>query len=354
MGGMTVGKRIVVVGAGAIGGAIGANMVRVGEDVTFVDGWAEHVQAMRRDGLAINCVESSASFRVPVRALHISDVPQLIREQPIDIALISVKAYDTEWATQLMVPYMAPDGVFVSVQNGINEERMAAIVGWGRVMGCAVGGIGGELMDPGLVLRTTAVGNRQRVGLKVGEVHGRITRRLELLRSLLDHAEPAVAITNLWGVRWSKLIINAMRNGVSAVTGQSGNERDSNEMTRWLSIRLGSQAVRVGQAMGLSLEYAGHDIDTLARAGEGDKEALAALTAQIIQICATRDDNQRPSMGQDIRKGRRTETDFINGLVADRGVEVGVDATLHARLNELVKRVERGQAKPSPDLVADL
>lgn len=349
-----MGKKIVVVGAGAIGGCVGANMVRVGEDVTFVDGWAEHVQAMRRDGLSIDCVKPSGSFQVPVRALHISDVPQLIREQPIDIAFICVKSYDTEWATQLMVPYMAPDGVFVSVQNSINEERIAAIVGWGRVIGCAVAGIGGELMEPGRVLRTTAVGNRQRVGLKVGEVHGRITKRLELVTALLDHAEPASPTTNLWGVRWSKLIINAMRNGVSAVTGQSGNQRDSNAMTRWLSIRLGSQAIRVGQAMGLSLENSGHDIDTLARAGEGDKGALEALTAQFVEICATRNDSQRPSMGQDIHKGRRTETEYINGLVAVRGAEVGVDATLHARVNELVKRVERAQVKPSPDLVADL
>jgi 2-dehydropantoate 2-reductase len=354
MGEVKLGKRIVVVGAGAIGGCVGANMVRVGEDVTFVDGWAEHVQAMRADGLTIDCVDKVSSFKVPVRALHVSDVPQLIKEQPVDIAFICVKSYDTEWATHLMLPYMAPDGVFVSVQNSINEEAIARIVGWGRVIGCAVGGIGGELMEPGRVLRTTPVGNRQRVGLKVGEVHGRITKRLEMVTGLLDNAEPAAPTTNLWGVRWSKLIINAMRNGVSAATGLSGNQRDSNPMTRWFSIRLGSQCIRVGQAMGLTLENPGHDIETLARAGEGDKEALAAMLAQLEHICATRDDSQRPSMGQDIRKGRRTETDYINGLVAARGEEVGVDARLHGQLNELVKKVERGLVKPSPELVAGL
>ena len=349
-----MGKRIAIVGAGAIGGCIGSYMVRAGEDVTFVDGWAEHVQALRGEGMHVTCLEPNNSFDVPVRALHISDVPQLIREQPFDIAFISVKSYDTEWAAHLILPYMAPDGVFVSLQNSINEERIAAIVGWGRTMGCAVGAIGGELTAPGRVSRTTPIGNRQHVGLKAGEVHGRITKRLELVTALLDYAVPAVTTTNLWGVRWSKLIINAMRNGVSAITGLSGNQRDSIETTRWLTIRLGSQAVRVGEAMGLSLENPGHDLDVLARAGEGDKGALEELTAQLLEIVVTRDDSQRPSMGQDILKGRRTETDFINGLVALRGAQVGVDATLHARVNELVKQVERGVVKPSPDLVADL
>ena len=59
-------------------------------------------------------------------------------------------------------------------------------------------------------------------------------------------------------------------------------------------------------------------------------------------------------MGQDILKGRRTETDFINGLVAQRGIEVGIDASLHARVNDLVKQVERGAAQPSPRLIESL
>jgi 2-dehydropantoate 2-reductase len=349
-----LGKRIVIVGAGAIGGYCGANMVRAGEDVTFVDGWAEHVQTMRKEGLHITCVEATNSFNVPVRALHISDVPQLIREQPIDIAFISVKSYDTQWATTLMLPYMAPDGVFVSLQNGINEERIAEIAGWGRTMGCAISGIGGELTKPGRVSRNTRIGNREHVGLKVGEMHGHITERAKLVAALVDHAQPAAATTNLWGARWSKLVVNAMHNGVSAITGLNGNERDNNAKVSWLTIRLGSQAVRVGQAMGLSLEATGHDPEVLARAGEGDSKALATITAELAAMSTSRSDAQTPSMAQDIRKGRRTETEFINGLVAQRGVEVGVDASLHARLNELVKQVERGKLAVSPALIANL
>ena len=350
-----MGKRIAIVGAGAIGGYCGACMVRAGEDVMFIDAWAEHVQTMRRDGLHVTCVEPGNSFHVPVvRALHISDVPQLIKEKPIDVAFIAVKSYDTQWATALMLPYMAPDGVFVSLQNSINEEAIAGVAGWGRTMGCAVVGIGGELTGAGQVARNTRIGNREHPGLSAGEVHGRITRRLQEVVAMLDHAEPCAPTTNLWGVRWSKLVVNAAHNGVSAITGLAGNDRDSDPKIIWLTTRLGSQAVRVGQALGLSLERAHHDPETWALAGEGDAKALAIITEELRAMAGRRNDAQRPSMAQDIMKGRRTETDYINGLVARRGVEVGVDASLHAKVNELVKRVERGELKPSRDVVADL
>jgi len=134
----------------------------------------------------------------------------------------------------------------------------------------------------------------------------------------------------------------------------SGKERDNDDAVRWLTIRLGSQAIRVGQAMGLSLEPISFDLDQLVAAGEGDVAARDAISRRMVETMAVRSDTQRPSMGQDIRKGRRTETEAINGLVARRGVEVGVDASLHAKLNEIVKMVERGQATPSPALVAGL
>jgi 2-dehydropantoate 2-reductase len=82
---------------------------------------------------------------------------------------------------------------------------------------------------------------------------------------------------------------------------------------------------------------------TLARAGEGSKDALAEITEILVENAKKRSDEQRPSMAQDMRKGRRTETDFINGYVAARGAEIGVAAPTHAKMSEAVKRVERGE-----------
>ncbi|HWE45812.1 MAG TPA: 2-dehydropantoate 2-reductase [Caulobacteraceae bacterium] len=349
-----MGKRIAMVGSGAIGGYMGAHMVRAGEDVTFIDAWPEHVETMRRDGLSVKGMEPGYDFTTPVKALHVGDVQSLMREAPIDIAFISVKSYDTAWATQLILPYLAEDGVLVSLQNGINEDAIAGVAGWGRTLGCCVGMHGGEMTAAGVVERTTPLNMTGKPELLVGEVHGRITPRAIEIANLLSCAAPASTTSNLWGVRWSKLIINAMRNGVSAATGLGGKARDSNDEALWLTLRLGAQAIRVGRAMGLSLEPIAFDLDAIVRAGDGDAAAREQIKQHISKTMSGRADTQRPSMGQDILKGRRTETDFINGLVARRGKEYGVDASLHEKLNDIIRRVERGQVAPSLELIAGL
>jgi 2-dehydropantoate 2-reductase len=280
-------------------------------------------------------------------------VQGLIKERPIDIAFICVKSYDTEWATLLIRPYLAPDGFVVSLQNCINEERVAAHVGWGRTVGCIASLIAVELYQPGHVMRTVPLGGEHHTVFRVGEPHGRVTRRVEEVAELLRSVDSAKVTTNLWGERWSKLVINSMRNGLSAATGLYGNQRDTSEGPRWVSIRLGSEAVRVGQTLGFQLEkMLGMEAETLARAGEGNRDALAEIIDVLMEGAKKRSDDQRPSMAQDIAKGRRTETDFINGFVAVRGQEIGVPAPTHAKMHEAVKRVERGEVKPSPELIA--
>jgi 2-dehydropantoate 2-reductase len=124
---------------------------------------------------------------------------------------------------------------------------------------------------------------------------------------LLRAADSAKVTTNLWGERWSKLVVNSMRNGLSAASGLNGNQRDCAEGPRWLSIRLGSEAVRVGQALGYQLErMLGMEPETLARAGEGNRDALAEIVDILLEAAKKRSDEQRPSMAQDFAKGRRT------------------------------------------------
>ena len=348
-------KRIVVVGAGAIGGYTGGHMTRAGHDVTLVDAWPEHVQYMREHGIQLSGMTPAEKLSIPVRALNVCDVQQFCKEKPIDIAFICVKSYDTEWAVHLVKPYMAPDGFFVSLQNCINEERIAAIAGWGKTLGCIASLVAAELYAPGHVKRTVPLGGKNHTVYRVGEVHGRVTSRAQLVADLLARADSSKVTENLWGERWSKLVINSMRNGLSAATGLTGNQRDGREDTRLVSIRLGSQAVRVGHALGYRLEkMLGMDADTLALAGEGHQDALQEITDILAEGARKRSDEQRPSMAQDIAKGRRTETDFINGYVAAKGQEIGVPAPLHARINELVKRVERGELEASADHVRGL
>jgi len=348
-------KRIVVVGAGAIGGYAGGHMTRAGHDVTLIDAWPEHVEYMRSHGLQLSGLTEAERHSVRVNALHVCDVQSLTKQKPIDIAFICVKSYDTEWATHLIKSYLAPDGFVVSLQNCINEERIAAIVGWGKTLGCIASLVAAELYQPGHVKRTVPIGGDKHTVFRAGEPHGRVTRRAEEVAELLRSADSAKVTTNLWGERWSKLVVNSMRNGLSAASGLKGNQRDLAEGPRWLSIRLGSEAVRVGQALGYQLErMLGMEAETLARAGEGNRDALAEITDILVEAAKKRSEEQRPSMAQDIAKGRRTETDFINGYVAARGEEIGVPAATHAKMNEIVRRVERGELKASPDNIRSI
>jgi 2-dehydropantoate 2-reductase len=350
-----MGKKIVFVGAGAVGGYSGAHMIRAGEDVTYIDPWPAHVEHMRKHGLRITHAKDVAEFTVPVRALHVTDAQCLAREKPVDIAFICMKSYDTAWAAMLIRQYLAPDGYVVSLQNCMNEETIAGIVGWGRTLGCIASSITVGLSEPGHVHRGAGKGGAAHTVYRTGEVHGRITERAEEICRLVGTADSAKVTANLWGERWSKLVANVMANGLSACTGLTSNAIVENDATRRFSTRLGSEAIRVGQAQGYALEDILHlPPETVARAGEGDAEATAIADAQRRKDAGRLSSEQRPSMGQDMVKGRRTEIEFMNGLVVREGEKLGIACRANAALTDLVQRVERGELKPDPRHITEL
>jgi len=340
-------KRIAVIGAGAIGGYTGGHLAHNGFDVTLIDPWPEHIETIRKDGLAIEGVSQEEYVCAKPKTMHLTELQQLAKEKPIDIAMVSVKSYDTEWATMLIGQYLAPDGYVVSLQNCMNEERIAGIVGWDKTVGVIPALLGAELYAAGRVRRTAAKGASPYEMYRVGEVHGRITKRIEELADMIRTIDSVKATTNLWGERWSKLCVNGMANGVAAATGMSGNDMNRDDKIRRLSIRLAGEGVRVGQALGYQLEHIRmHDPETIARAGEGDRAALDEVESAILAglNSNTRSELARPSMGQDMLKGRRTEIDFINGVIAAKGQEVGCPAPTHVKLIQAVKQVEHGKA----------
>jgi 2-dehydropantoate 2-reductase len=331
-----MGKRIAVVGVGALGGYVGGWLAHTGEDVTLIDFWPENIETIRSKGLMLDGVTPEEKITVRnAKTMHLTEMEALSRQKPIDIAFVSMKSYDTEWATQLIKQYLAPDGYIVSLQNCLNEERIANVVGWGKTVGMVASLISVDMYEPATIRRTVAKGGDKHTVFRVGEVHGRITKRVEELREMVARIDSAKTTTNLWGERWSKLCQNGMKNGVSAATGLTGFDCDRNDAIRRFSIKLGPE--------------------TLAKASEGDKAALEEIET-ILRPGSNinpnpRADIQRPSMAQDIRKGRRTEIEFMNGYVADRGTFIGVAAPTHTKLTEIVKKVERHELKAAPALL---
>src|SRR5690242_9431734 len=346
-----MGRKIVIVGAGAVGGYAGAHMVQAGEDVTFIDPWPAHVEHMRKHGLKVTHAMQEPEFTVPVRALHVTDAQQLSKEKPVDIAFVCMKSYDTAWATMLIRQYLAPDGYVVSLQNCLNEETIAGIVGWGRTVGVVSSFISVDLHEVGRIRRTVPKGGEKHTVFRIGEPHGRITARVEELVQWFRGIDSAKATTNLWGERWSKLVQNAMGNPITAATGMTSPACLADPVIRRFALQVAGEGVRVGQALGYQLEkIRGIDPATLARAGGRDDKALAEAEKILLPKPGSnpRGDIQRPSMAQDILKGRRTEIEAMNGFIARKGAELGIRAPANAKITELVTRIERGELKPSP------
>jgi 2-dehydropantoate 2-reductase len=346
-----MGKRIAFVGAGALGGYVGGYLAHHGEDVTLIDMWPQNIEAIRSRGLELDGLMPEEKFTVTrAKTMHITEVQSLAKQKPIDIAFVSVKSYDTQWAATLIRPYLAADGYVVSLQNCVNEERIAGVVGWGKTLGVVASLISVDMHDAARIRRTVPKGGEKHIVFRIGEVHGTVTKRVQELVDMFKVIDSAKPTTNLWGERWSKLSQNGMKNGVSALTGLSSPQCDLDPVLRRFTIQLGGEAVRVAQALGYELEkIAGVKPEVLALAAGGNHDAMAEVEENLISHAKAnpRADIQRPSMAQDIRKGRRTEIDFMNGFIAEKGRLMGIPTPSHEKLVELVRKVERGEITQS-------
>lgn len=331
-------KRILIIGAGGIGGVVGGLLSESGQDVTLVDQWVEHVEQIKRHGLVVET--PSNRHETHPRALHISELAQ--EQVPFDMAFIAVKSYDTDWATMLARPYVDPqDGVFVVFQNGINDERVAAIVGSEHTLGCVVT-MAGAVYDPGVVLRTDTYG----LAFKIAELDGADTARARDLVGMLQGAGDAEFSDDLWGERWSKLALNCMTNPVAGITGYSTAETAVNKDSFRIGVHLAAEVAMVAKAYGQKL----HDIFGIspdgmieAAQGRGFDEMYERLREKASQSGSA----GIPSFGQDVLKGRRTEIDFLNGYVSKRGREVGIATPFNDRIVQIVHDLGIG-FKPNP------
>jgi len=329
-------EKIAVLGAGAIGSTIGAYLTRAGRDITLIDLWPAHVDAMQRDGLKVTAPEGG--FAVKVKAVHLADVCAL--RTSFDAVVLAVKSYDSVWAAHFIAPYLAPAGVLVSAQNGINEDWLAPVVGATRTIGCVVT-IGAGLYEPGHVTRTSAA---TRPSFAVGELNGMLTPRIHELVTVLSPAGPAHATTNLWGERWAKLTVNSMANAIAGITGLGSAALREESAAFPICLRIACEALTVAQTLGVHVEPVnGIPTHVYLDAGRGvGRDALRAQWVEVGRSLGT----GRPSLLQDVLKGRRTEVDFLNGYVARKGREAGVPAPMNEAVVTLTKRIEAGELAP--------
>lgn len=331
--------RLLVWGAGAMGGTIGAYLVRAGHDVTFVDRAADHVAAMNATGLRISGPVDA--FTVQVRA----HTPETI-SGIFGTILLCVKAHHTAEALPMLLPFLAPDGYVVSIQNGLNERVIARAVGPERTIGAFVN-FGADYLEPGHIHR----GNRAAVVL--GELDGRITARLRALHAtMLDFDDRAIMTDNIWGYLWGKLAYGAQL-FATALTNDSIADALANPAFSMVYIELAREVMAVAQAHGVAPEgFNGFDPHAFLPGGE---DALAQRSLGEMVIFNRGSAKTHSGIWRDLAvRKRRTEVDAQLGPIVELGREAGIPTPLNARLIELIHDIEDGRRPQSLDTLAEL
>jgi 2-dehydropantoate 2-reductase len=339
-----VGRKILFVGAGAIGSYLGAFLARAGHDVTLVDGWAEQVEAIRGQGVAV--IGPHDPFTAHPAAVHLHEAQRLPRD--FALAFVAVKAYDTAWATQLALRHIEPDGYVVAAQNCWPDPVVASVAGVERAVGLVMSRIGVAVWTPGRVERGMELGTGSGHDVfRAGEHDGRITPRVEELAAMLAVVDGARATDNLWGERWAKLCANAMGNPVQALSGLGSLDVARSAAGRALTIHLAAESARVGVALGYRLPPFGGD--RAERWADAERpETWRALDASLTPP-ATGGRNWRASMAQDVAKGRPTEIDDMNGYVVEQGRGCGVATPVSAAVVDVVHEIEQGERRPAAE-----
>jgi 2-dehydropantoate 2-reductase len=318
---------LLIWGAGAIGGTIGAALIRAGEDVLFVDRAAEHVAAINANGLAIT--GPIEAYRVPAKAMTPAEVTGIYER-----IVLGVKAHDTMGAAEQLAPHLAADGYVVSAQNGLNERVIAGVVGRQRTIGCFVN-FGADYLEPGMV----HFGGRGAV--VVGELDGSRTKRLEGLHRLLALFEPAAVLSdNIWGYLWSKMTYGAQL-FATALTNEGIADLLADERHRPLLARIAQEVVGVALAEGVRLErFDGFDPQAFLPGAAGGETARSfdAMAAHNRRSTKTHSGIWRDLA---IRK-RKTEVDAQLGPVVEIGRAHGVATPVTARLIAMIHEIEDG------------
>jgi 2-dehydropantoate 2-reductase len=327
-------KKIAVLGTGANGSCVAADLTNAGLDVVLVDQWPAHVEAMRANGLHVTLRQGE--IHAKVRAHHLCDLASM--RQAFDVVLLVTKAYDTRWHAELIKPYLKPDGFLVGLQNGMTASIIAEVVGASRTLGC-VPELSSNCFVPGHVKRNTAP---DKTWFALGSFHPLTDGREEDVAAILRHAGTVEITPHILAAKYMKLVVNAMTLGTIAMTGGVLSERQPEGMQE-LMMRLGSEALEVGEALG-------HPIVPIFGLTSAQIEGSNNLLMQLVDKL---NHDIGPGRGanttlQDHMKGRLSEVDLINGLVVEEGGKRGIATPANETLVEITRRIYLGELQPDP------
>jgi 2-dehydropantoate 2-reductase len=323
---VTVGAvRITVVGAGAIGGFVGAKLAAAGEDVTLVDASAEHVEAIRADGLHVS---GAAELRVRPPVF----VPASFDGQ-LETVLLAVKARHTADAVDWIAPRLHESGCVVSLQNGLQEPLIAGLVGAERTIGTFLS-FGGFYAGPGEIV----FGGEG--SFRIGELDGRASDRIAALAELLERAHPVAVTDRIMSFAWGKTAVEAWYFATALLDADVVDIIDRGDGLRELG-ELVAEVARVAAAEGEPCApIDGFDPNVFADGDAEDKAASWLAQRRYWDGHISR----RTGVWRDLAERRRpTDVDGILAPVVEIAERHGIETPGLRRLIALVHDAETGK-----------
>lgn len=321
-------KLYTIVGAGAIGGIVGAHLLEAGHRVRFIERDTAHVAAIRDDGLRL---EGTRTLTVEPEEVALPEEA----EGPFERVLLAVKSRHTHDALQVLAPRLANDGLIVSLQNGLEEYKIAEAVGVERTVGAFLT-FGGHYREPGTVVYGGSG------SFVLGELDGVLTPRLKELQSDLSALQPVQATDNIFGFLWSKMALGAAYFGTALVDADVP-EIYRHDGPRKTLGRLAGEVARVAHAVGVATESVdGFDPSVFSPEQPDEGLTMAAWAAQTTYW--TGHEQRRTGIWRDLAvHHRKTEVDELLGPIVRFASEKKLPVPYLRTLIAFVHEAEEGR-----------
>ncbi len=322
------GERITVIGAGAIGGTVGAHLHEAGYDVLLVDADPTHVAAVTQGGLRFTGCRGEKTLSPPI-------IPAEELRGPLGTVFLCVKGHHTASAVKDIAPLLAPNGWILSLQNGLNETIIADVVGCERTVGAFVH-FGADLIEPGII----QLGYEATI--HVGELDGRRTPRVEALKTALEAAMLTEVTNNVWGYLWGKLVFGSLGFLVSCVDAPVARVLDD-PLGRSLCRSICAETYSVARTQAERVEPIGEFRPEAFASGEG-WEQRADKTLDALADAWRHSIKQYMGIWRDLKvRKRKTEVDEqVAKVIATANAE-GIPTPFNAAVLGVVHEIEEAR-----------
>ena len=327
--------KAAIYGAGSLGTILGAFISRNGGQIDLYNRNRAHIEALKAKGAEVT---GTMHFIQKVNAYTNDEL-----SGTYDIIFLMTKQLENRSVVTMLKDFLAPDGVIVTLQNGIPELLISEIVGQDRVLGCTVAW-GATMLRPGVCELTSSPDS---LTFALGSLSGVKNAHFGQVKALLEKMGPVEVEENFIGTRWSKLLINAAFSGMSTVCGTTFGGAAANRASRKIVQAIIKECIDVCKAGSIRIEpIQGKDIVKLLDYKGPVKKAFSFF---IIPIAIRKHALLKASMLQDIEKGKKTEVDAINGVVSAFGRKFGCPTPVSDKVVEIIHKIEDGELKPSFD-----